>query len=77
MRFDPEPRPDGLCPGTDSGTRPHRPHKNDGPQGPNEDVGQCPRCLAIIGRLRPEGDTFGGHTPDCSLPFRHTGFCEP
>lgn len=49
---------------------PHRP-----PQGPNEDVAQCGRCLSLTFAMRPEGETFGHHLPDCSLPERHQGYC--
>src|SRR4051812_20630762 len=44
------------------------------PSGPNEDIGQC-RCGAPIGVLRPEGETYGWHIADCSLPLRHRGYC--
>lgn len=47
------------------------------PEGPNEDVGQCPDCWCPIGVMRPEGETFGDHLADCSLPIRHPGYCEP
>lgn len=57
--------------------RPHEcpdaPHR--GPQGPNEDMSQCHRCLSLSWRLRPEGETFGHHLDDCSLPLRHEGYC--
>ena len=53
-------------------TRVHR-----GPEGPNEDLGACPDCWSISYALRPEGETFGYHLPDCSLPERHESYCEP
>lgn len=46
------------------------------PAGPNEDIGVCPECWTPIGVLRPEGESFGWHTDDCSLPLRHPGECE-
>lgn len=52
---------------------PEGPHR--GPEGPNEDLVQCPRCWSISWALRPEGETFGHHLPDCSLPLRHEGYC--
>lgn len=52
---------------------PNGPHR--GPQGPNEDLSQCPLCLMPSFALRPDGETFGQHLPDCSLPRRHHGFC--
>ena len=51
---------------------PHRP-----PEGPNEDVGACPVCGAMSFELRPEGETYGEHLPDCSLPVRHESYCQP
>ena len=54
---------------------PEAPHRH--PQGPNEDVSVCPRCWALSWELRPEGETFGLHLPDCSLPIRHESFCAP
>ena len=56
-------------------TCPEGPHR--GPEGPNEDLAQCPRCWGVSWELRPEGETFGHHLPDCSLPLRHSGCCEP
>lgn len=49
------------------------PHR--GPQGPCEDIGQCPRCESISFRMRPPGECFGHHAPDCSLEERHEGIC--
>lgn len=58
---------DGECP-----LGPHRP-----PQGPNEDIGVCGTCWSPTWRLRPEGETYGVHLPDCSLPVRHESYCQP
>lgn len=52
---------------------PEGPHR--GPQGPNEDIAQCGRCLSISHSLRPASETFGYHLADCSLPVRHEGYC--
>lgn len=54
---------------------PDAPHR--GPEGPNEDIHQCPTCLAPSHRMRPEGQTYGLHLPDCSLPERHPSYCQP
>lgn len=54
------------CPDRDR----HRP-----PQGPCEDLGQCPRCLWLSFEMRPAGETFGFHARDCSLSERHEGDC--
>lgn len=54
-------------------THTEEPHR--GPQGPNEDIGQCPVCWSITAALRPENETFGLHLPDCSLERRHRGYC--
>lgn len=54
---------------------PDRPHR--GPQGPNEDLSQCGRCGLPSWQMRPDGEEYGGHTPDCSLPRRHEGHCAP
>jgi hypothetical protein len=62
----------GEGPGSECLDAPHR-----GPQGPNEDIAQCPRCWSPTYSLRPAGETFGNHLPDCSLPLRHESFCEP
>lgn len=51
-------------------TREHRE-----PQGPNEDIASCTSCWGITFTLRPEGETFGLHADDCSLPVRHEGYC--
>lgn len=40
-------------------TCPRAPHR--GPEGPNEDVSQCPLCWSLSWELRPEGETFGEH----------------
>lgn len=52
---------------------PDGPHR--GPEGPNEDLGQCAKCWSLSHVLRPEGETFGHHLSDCSLPIRHGGEC--
>lgn len=54
---------------------PDGPHR--GPEGPNEDLSQCPRCLMPSWGWRPEGEEFGGHIEDCSLPRRHESYCVP
>ena len=46
-----------------------------GPQGPNEDVATCFRCNYISFKMRPEGETFGEHLPDCVLPINHQSYC--
>lgn len=51
------------------------PHR--GPEGPNEDIGQCMNCWSISYAMRPEGEQFGNHLPDCSLPQRHESYCKP
>lgn len=56
-----------------SGECPSAPHR--GPQGPNEDLSQCPECAMPSWSLRPAGEEFGGHLPDCSLPQRHESYC--
>ena len=40
-----------------------------GPQGVNEDIGSCPKCWGPVGVLRPDGESFGWHLDDCSLPI--------
>jgi hypothetical protein len=45
--------------------------------GPNMDIGQCELCWMPMGVMRPEGETFGWHSSDCSLPMRHPGNCAP
>jgi hypothetical protein len=60
---------------TAPGDCPHGPHR--GPEGPNEDIAQCPTCLSPSWRMRPEGETYGEHLPDCSLEPRHEGRCKP
>ncbi len=52
---------------------PDGPHR--GPAGPNEDIGQCDKCGSGSFSMRPEGETFGRHWSDCSLPNRHQGEC--
>lgn len=52
---------------------PDGPHR--GPEGPNEDIGQCAKCWSMSHVMRPEGETFGHHRSDCSLPIRHGGEC--
>lgn len=54
---------------------PRAPHR--APQGPNEDVAQCPKCWSLDFVLRPDGETFGDHAADCSLPRRHESYCQP
>lgn len=51
------------------------PHR--GPQGPNEDIGQCSYCGMPNRTLRAAGETFGEHLPDCSLPIDHESYCVP
>jgi len=51
---------------------PHRP-----PEGPNEDLAQCAECWSPTYAMRPEGETYGEHLPDCSLPLRHESYCQP
>lgn len=46
------------------------------PQGPNEDIGIC-QCGRPSFELRPEGEAYGLHDGDCSLPSRHLGYCAP
>src|SRR6185312_3902521 len=46
---------------------PDGPHR--GPEGPNEDIGQCGKCGSPTFRMRPPGETFGTHADDCSLPI--------
>jgi hypothetical protein len=62
----------GWKPAEDCPNGPHR-----GPQGPNEDLAQCPICLEPSHGMRPEGEEYGGHRDDCSLPRRHEGYCQP
>lgn len=47
-----------------------------GPAGPNEDIGQCSKCWHMGAVLRPDGESFGWHGDECSLPMRHYGYCE-
>ena len=53
---------------------PDGPHRS--PEGPNEDMAQCHRCLVIDFTMRPENEQYGLHADDCSLPRRHQGWCE-
>ena len=53
---------------------PMGPHR--GPQGPNEDIGQCFYCGSPSWVMRPWGETFGEHAADCSLPIWHESYCE-
>ena len=69
----PEPDPEFGAFWSDPSACPDRPHR--GPEGPNEDLGQCPKCLMPSWSKRPEGETFGCHLPDCSLPVDHESFC--
>ena len=46
-----------------------------GPQGPNEDIATCRLCNSFSFAMRPEGETFGNHLADCSLPIGHQSFC--
>lgn len=48
----------------------HRP-----PEGPCEDIGQCPQCGSLNFSMRPEGETYGFHAEDCSLPMLHERDC--
>ncbi len=54
---------------------PNGPHR--GPQGPNEDLSVCLTCWSPSWEMRPEGETFGHHLPNCSLPLRHESYCLP
>lgn len=45
------------------------------PQGPNEDIAQCPECRMPTYSLRPANEQIGLHADDCSLPRRHEGYC--
>lgn len=56
-------------------TCPDGPHR--APEGPNEDVSQCTTCWGLSYALRPAGETYGDHLPDCSLPLRHESYCQP
>lgn len=49
------------------------PHR--GPMGPNEDLSTCPMCWSMSWVLRPDGEEYGRHLPDCALPRRHPGLC--
>lgn len=52
---------------------PDSPHRR--PQGPNEDMAVCPTCGSPSHEMRPEGETYGLHDPDCSLSVRHESWC--
>lgn len=54
---------------------PNAPHR--GPEGPNEDIGQCHRCWGMSYAMRPQRETWGHHLPDCSLPSQHESYCQP
>ena len=54
---------------------PRGPHRR--PEGPCEDVAVCPKCLSVTFAMRPPGECFGHHAPDCSLPERHESYCKP
>ncbi|MCE3550713.1 hypothetical protein LWC33_04490 [Pseudonocardia sp. RS11V-5] len=49
------PIPAGECP--------HGPHR--GPQGPDEDLSQCPQCWSASWTFRAEGDSSGEYLPYC------------
>lgn len=49
--------------------------KHRGPEGVNEDIATCFRCNSFSYSMRPEGETWGNHLPDCSLPVRHESYC--
>ncbi|VXA92665.1 hypothetical protein CITRIK5_100098 [Citricoccus sp. K5] len=61
-----------LCAPSDCSKAPHR-----GPEGPNEDMGQCGQCGSPSWSMRPWGETFGYHLDDCSLPIWHESRCQP
>lgn len=48
-----------------------------GPEGPNEDMASCPKCWGLTWAMRPDGESFGWHLADCSLPLRHESYCRP
>ena len=52
-------------------------HAHRGPQGPNEDISWCAKANLPTYSLRPAGETFGHHLPDCSLPIDHPSYCQP
>lgn len=54
---------------------PDGPHR--GPEGPNEDITQCAGCGSVTYVMRPPGETFGDHLPDCALPISHESYCQP
>lgn len=52
-------------------------HLHGFPQGPNEDMGGfCMKSGQGIRTMRPDGETFGDHLPDCLLSIKHPGYCE-
>lgn len=57
---------------TDCPLGPHR-----FPEGPNEDLAQCPLCYAPSWRHRPPTETYGYHLDDCSLAIDHLSYCQP
>lgn len=54
---------------------PAGPHR--GPEGPNEDLSQCSRCLMPSWSKRPATEQFGLHLDNCSLPIDHESCCKP
>lgn len=46
-----------------------------GPEGPNEDIGQCSDCGGISYVRRPSNEQSGLHLDDCSLPIHHESYC--
>jgi len=68
-----KPDPDSMKYLGRSAECPDQPHR--GPQGPNEDLGQCGKCLSFSYSKRPAGETFGLHADDCSLPVDHESYC--
>lgn len=68
-----EPDPDTWKYRNNPGECPDQPHR--GPQGPNEDLAQCIKCMRISWSKRPAGQTFGLHSADCSLPADHESYC--
>lgn len=65
----------GGNPWTPQHACPLGPHR--GPEGPCEDLAQCPQCGAPTWSMRPPGEVYGGHAPDCAAPERHEGHCPP
>lgn len=52
---------------------PDGPHR--GPQGPNEDLGQCSQCWSPSYAMRPTDEQIGLHADDCALPISHESYC--